>query len=72
MTRQQFRLVCSNVREPGFQYFGDASVERSSWVTQQGAVGGILHQSMFEQISYCGGIACRNSKPAFTRRSSED
>ena len=51
MTRQQFRLVLSDFGELAFESFCDTGVERTSGLAQQGAVGRILHQRMFEQIS---------------------
>ena len=32
--------------------------------TQQGAIGGVLHQRMLEQIGRCGGTPRQNSSPA--------
>src|SRR4029077_890161 len=50
VARQNLRLVLSDVREVLFESFGNASVQRTSRLAQKGAVGGILHQRVFEQI----------------------
>ena len=51
MTRQQLRLGFSNFDELTFEGLGNASMKGTSGLAQQGAVGRILHQRMFEQVS---------------------
>ena len=51
VTRQQFRLVLSDLGEVAFEGLGNAGVQRASRLAQKRAVGRILHQSMFEKIA---------------------
>jgi hypothetical protein len=51
VARQQFGLVLGNLRELTFQRFGNASMKRAPRLPQQGAVGGVLHQRMLEQVA---------------------
>ena len=50
VTRQQFRLTLGDLSELAFQGFGDASVQRAPRLTQQRAVGRVLHQGVLEQV----------------------
>jgi hypothetical protein len=50
VSREQFRLVFNNLTELAFKYRGNASVERASGLAQQGAVSGILHERVLEQV----------------------
>ena len=50
VTRDQLRLALGDFVELVFQSFGDASVQRTSALAQERAVGRILHQAMLEQI----------------------
>src|ERR1700739_2083758 len=51
MMRQQFGLVFGKLVELAFDGFSDAGVKRAARLAQQRAVGGVLHQRMFEHIS---------------------
>ena len=51
VTRQNLRLVLSNVREVPFESFGNASVQRTSRLAQKSAVGRILNEGVFKQIA---------------------
>jgi hypothetical protein len=50
VTREQLRLVLGNLGELVLKCFDDAGVKRTPALTQQGAVGGVLHKCVFEQI----------------------
>jgi hypothetical protein len=65
------RVRLGDLSELAFEYFGDPGMKRSTRLAQQHAIGGVLHQRMFEQVAL-GGTTCRNSKPAAMRRSSAD
>ena len=51
VTRQNLRLVLSDVSEVAFEGFGDASVQRTSRLAQKGAVSRILDQRVFKEIT---------------------
>ena len=51
MARKQLRLVCENLGELTLEGFGDTSVQRTSSLAQQRAVGRVLHQRVLEQIT---------------------
>jgi hypothetical protein len=51
VTRQQFGLGLGDVRELTLEGFGDTSVQRTSSLAQQRAVGRVLHQRVLEQIT---------------------
>src|SRR5258706_6700556 len=50
MMRKQFRLALDEIGEILLQYRGDAGVQFLASRAQQGAVGGVLHQGVLEQI----------------------
>ena len=50
VTRQNLRLVLSNVGEPAFEIFGNAGMKCASRFAQERAIGSVLHQGMLEQI----------------------
>ena len=50
MTRQQLRLGLHDVGELAFENFGNAGVKRPTRFAQQGAIGGVLHQRVLEEI----------------------
>ena len=72
VTSQQFGLVLSDFGEMIFKRFGDASVKGASRLAQQGSVGRILHQSVFEQISGMWRHALPKQQTGSMRRSSAD
>src|SRR5262249_53560882 len=51
VTRQQLRPTIGNICELAFERLSDAGMERASRLTEQRAIGRILHQGMLEQIS---------------------
>ena len=51
VARQQFGLGLGNFGELALKCFRNAGVKRSSRLTQQGAVGRVLDQCVFEEIS---------------------
>jgi hypothetical protein len=51
VTRQQLRPALGNLGELAFQSFGDTGMKRASRLAQQRPIGGVLDQSMFEQIA---------------------
>src|SRR5271154_2156114 len=54
MTRQQLGLALGDLRELGFEGFGDTGVKRAARLAQQRAVGRVLHQGVLEQICRMG------------------
>src|SRR5262249_7791267 len=47
---QHLRLFLGNLGKLAFYSFGDTGVERTSWLTQKGAIGSVLHQGMLEPV----------------------
>jgi hypothetical protein len=50
VTSQQLGPAFGNLSKLVLKSFNDTSTKRASWFTQEGAVGCVLHQSMFEKI----------------------
>ena len=50
VTRQQSPAGLGNLSELAFKSFSDASMKRASRLTQKGAVGRVLYESVFEEI----------------------
>jgi hypothetical protein len=54
MVRDDLWLSIGNGSEAVAQYFGNAGVQRASWLAQQRAVGGVLHEGVLEQVGCMG------------------
>ena len=63
MTRNQLRLARSDFRKLGFQDFRNAGVQPTSALAKKSAVGRILHQGMFEQVSRVRRYALPKQQP---------
>jgi hypothetical protein len=51
VTRQQLRLTLGYFGELAFKGFSNSGVKRTSWLTQPGAIGHVLNESVLEQIT---------------------
>jgi hypothetical protein len=51
MTSQKFGLVISDVSKAAFEGFGDAGVQRTSRLAQQGVIRRVLDQRVLEEIA---------------------
>ena len=72
VTRQQLRLAIGDIRELNFEGFGDTGVKLAPRFAQQGAVGGVLHERVLEEIGRIGGAPWRESSPDCRSRSSAE
>jgi hypothetical protein len=57
VTRQQLWLGLGNLGEMTFDGFRNAGVQLPSRLSQRGAVGGVLHQGVLEQVTGMGWYA---------------